>query len=69
MPQTMIDLTSASEQGRMSEVPDGKDAKAPVESWVSAPAESFVSTMDAPKQQTKTTISPNFFSMADEKDY
>lgn len=69
MPQTMIDLTSNSEQGRLSEVPDGKDAKAPLESWVSAPAEKFVSTMDATKQQTKTNISPNFFSMADEKDY
>ena len=69
MPQTMIDLTSASEHGRLSEVPDGKDAKAPLEAWVSAPAEKFASTMDAPKQQTKTNISPNFFAMADEKDY
>ena len=69
MPQTMIDLTSNSEQGRLSEVPDGKDAKAPLESWVSAPAEKFVSTMDATKKQTKTNISPNFFAMADEKDY
>ena len=50
MPQTMIDLTSASEHGRLSEVPDGKDAKAPLEAWVSAPAEKFASTMDAPKQ-------------------
>tara|TARA_R110001583_G_scaffold1332_3_gene10931 strand:+ start:362 stop:571 length:210 start_codon:yes stop_codon:yes gene_type:complete len=69
MPQTMIDLTSASQHGRLSEVPDGKDAKAPLEAWVSAPAEKFASTMDAPKQQTKTNISPNFFAMADEKDY
>ena len=69
MPQTMIDLTSASQHGRLSEVPYGKDAKAPLEAWVSAPAEKFASTMDAPKQQTKTNISPNFFSMADEKDY
>ena len=69
MPQTMIDLTSASQHGRLSEVPDGKDAKAPLEAWVSAPAEKFASTMDAPKQQTKTNISPNFFSMADEKAY
>tara|TARA_R100001082_G_scaffold106977_1_gene80388 strand:- start:2950 stop:3147 length:198 start_codon:yes stop_codon:yes gene_type:complete len=65
----MIDLTSASQHGRLSEVPDGKDAKAPLEAWVSAPAEKFASTMDAPKQQTKTNISPNFFAMADEKDY
>jgi len=69
MPQTMIDLTSTSAQGRMSEVPDGKSTKAPLESWVSAPAEKFASTMDAPKQQTKTNVSPNFNSMADEKDY
>ena len=69
MPQTMIDLTSASQHGRLSEVPDGKDAKAPLEAWVSAPAEKFASTMDAPKKQTKTNISPNFFAMADEKDY
>ena len=65
----MIDLTSASQHGRLSEVPDGKDTKAPLEAWVSAPAEKFASTMDAPKQQTKTNISPNFFAMADEKDY
>jgi|TARA_R100000084_G_scaffold105707_1_gene63338 hypothetical protein len=69
MPQTMIDATSAAEQGRMSEVPDGKAAQTPLEAWVSAPAKPFVSTLDAPKKQTKTNVSPNFNSMADEKDY
>ena len=53
----------------MSEVPDGKAAQTPLEAWVSAPAKPFVSTLDAPKKQTKTNVSPNFNSMADEKDY
>ena len=70
-----VDLTSAAAHGRMSEVPDGKAAPSKMEAWGKAGVKggeetyTFTQSTDAPKRQNNPTMSPNFNSMADEKDY